>query len=53
LITDEGKIYMVPGMVNDVYYLRFALCAEATEKLHVDYAWSIILKFTDIILTVN
>ena len=53
MIKDDGKIYMVPGIVNDIYYVRFAICAEATEEHHVDYAWNIIKKFTDIILSSN
>ncbi len=53
MITDEGSIYMVPGKVNDLYFLRFAICAASTEEHHVDFAWNIIKRFTDIILPDN
>lgn len=43
-INEEGKIYMVPSKINDVYFLRFAICAATTEQKHIDEAWSIILR---------
>jgi aromatic-L-amino-acid decarboxylase len=51
MITDDGKIYMVPGKVNDLYFMRFAICAATTEELHIDYAWNIIIKYADIIIS--
>ena len=43
-INDEAKIYLVPSKINDVFFLRFAVCASTTEKEHVDYAWNVILS---------
>ena len=49
-ITDEGKIFMVPSKINDVYFLRFAICAASTEKRHVDFAWEVIQKHAETLL---
>lgn len=49
-ITKEGLIFMVPGKVNDVFFLRFAICASSTQQRHIDFAHNIISKHADIIL---
>jgi aromatic-L-amino-acid decarboxylase len=49
-ITKEGLIFMVPGKINDVFYIRFAICASSTETRHIDFAQNIISKHADIIL---
>ncbi len=41
---------MVPGKINDVFYIRFAICASSTETRHIDFAQNIISKHADIIL---
>jgi hypothetical protein len=41
---------MVPSKVNDVYFLRFAVCARTTEREHVEFAWATILKFANLLL---
>ncbi len=43
-INEAGKIYMVPSKINNVYFLRFAVCAVSTEKRHIEEAWNIILN---------
>ncbi|CAF0754777.1 unnamed protein product [Brachionus calyciflorus] len=53
IITQDAKIYMVPSKINDIYFLRFAICASSTEKRHVEFAWENILKHTDILLKNN
>ena len=45
-INEAGKIYMVPSKINNVYFLRFAVCAVSTEKRHIEEAWNIILNWT-------
>jgi hypothetical protein len=45
-ITDEGLIYMVPGKINNVYFIRFSICAESTDYKHIEFAWNIIIKHT-------
>ena len=42
-INDEAKIYMVPSKINDIYFIRFAVCAASSEIVHIDYAWKIIV----------
>ena len=43
-ITEQGKIYMVPSKINDIFFLRFAVCASSTEKNHIEFAWKVILE---------
>ena len=50
-ITDEGLIYMVPGKTNGVYYIRFAVCASTTEKEHIEFSHSVIMKHTEKLLS--
>ena len=52
-ITQDSKIYMVPSKINDIYFLRFAVCASSTETRHIDFAWENILKHTNAILNPN
>ena len=49
-INDEGKIYMVPSKINDIFFLRFAVCAVSTEKEHIEFAWNVIVKNVEKIL---
>ena len=43
-MNDGGKIFMVPSKINDLFFIRFAVCASNTEQSHVDFAWNIVLK---------
>lgn len=52
-ITQDSKIYMVPSKINDIFFLRFAVCAASTESRHIDFAWENILKNTNSILRTN
>lgn len=49
-ITQDAKIYMVPSKINDVYFIRFAVCASSSEQRHIDFAWENILKNAEFIL---
>ena len=42
-INEDGKIHMVPSKINDIYFIRFAVCAASSEIVHIDYAWKIIV----------
>ena len=53
IITNEGLIYMVPGQVNGVYYLRFAICAVSTERRHIEFAYEVIDRNAKTILEQN
>jgi aromatic-L-amino-acid/L-tryptophan decarboxylase len=43
-ITEEGLIYMVPGQIDGIYYLRFAICAASTQKKHIEFAYDVISR---------
>lgn len=44
MISDEGLIYMVPGQINGVYFLRLAICASSTQINHMQFAYDVISK---------
>lgn len=48
-INDAGKIYMVPSKINNVYFIRFAICAYSTAKEHIEFAWEEISKSANLL----
>jgi aromatic-L-amino-acid decarboxylase len=50
-INDNGKIYMVPAKINDIFFIRFAVCASSTEKEHIEFAWNEITRTVDVLLS--
>ena len=43
-LLNDGRIYLVPGMVKGKYYLRYAICAASTAKKDIEYSWNVILE---------
>ena len=41
---------MVPSKVNDVYFIRFTVCASSTEEKHIDFAWETIVRDAETII---
>ena len=41
-ITNDGKIYMVASEINQVFFIRFVVCAASTQENHIDFAWEVI-----------
>ncbi|WAR30449.1 DDC-like protein [Mya arenaria] len=41
-INADGRIHMVPSIVKEVYFLRFAICASRTTSDDVRFAWNVI-----------
>ena len=50
LINSRKKIHLVPTTVNEVYLIRFAVCARTTESSDIEFAWSEILACTNEVL---
>lgn len=44
---------MVPSKINDVFFIRFAVCAVSTEKEHIDFAWNEIVNLANATLKNN
>lgn len=40
LINGRGKVHMVPAKINDVYFLRMAVCSRFTKSEDIDYTWN-------------
>lgn len=38
-INGNGKIYLVPSKINDLYFLRFAVCSRYTQSPDIRYSW--------------
>ena len=41
---------MVPSKINDVYFIRLAVCAASTEKKHIEFAWETIVRHAEAFL---
>lgn len=39
-INGRGKIHLVPSKINDVYFLRMAVCSRFTASEDMDYSWA-------------
>ncbi|XP_071531630.1 aromatic-L-amino-acid decarboxylase isoform X2 [Panulirus ornatus] len=48
-----GVIHLVPSKINDIYFLRFAVCSRLTESQDVQVAWQEVLKQTELVLQKN
>ncbi|XP_076451303.1 aromatic-L-amino-acid decarboxylase-like [Babylonia areolata] len=42
LINESGKLHMVPALLNELYVIRFAICAQNATEDDVNYAWDAI-----------
>ncbi|KAG0710860.1 Aromatic-L-amino-acid decarboxylase [Chionoecetes opilio] len=49
-INDGGIIHMVPAKINNLYFLRFAVCSPQTEEKDVDLAWREVVTQTETLL---
>lgn len=49
-INGRGKIHMVPSKVNDVYFLRMAVCSRFTETADIEYSWKEVAAAADELL---
>lgn len=38
-INGRGKIHLVPSKINDVYFLRMAVCSRFTVAQDIDLSW--------------
>lgn len=39
-INGRGKIHLVPSKINDVYFLRMAVCSRFTVPEDMDLSWN-------------
>lgn len=46
-INGRGKIHMVPSKINDVYFLRMAVCSRFTVSEDMKYSWAEISEASD------
>ena len=42
MINESGKLHMVPALLNEIYVIRFAICAQNASASDVTYAWDFI-----------
>ncbi|XP_061197521.1 aromatic-L-amino-acid decarboxylase-like [Saccostrea echinata] len=42
MINESGKLHMVPALLNEVYVIRFAICAQNAKEEDIEFAWKII-----------
>lgn len=46
-INGRGKIHMVPSKINDVYFLRMAVCSRFTVSEDMEYSWAEVSEAAD------
>lgn len=49
-INGRGNIHLVPSKVDDLYFLRFAVCSRFSEEKDIEYSWNEIKASTDELL---
>ena len=49
-ILEDGRIYLIPAISDDLYFLRFAICAERTTSEDVKFSFDVIRTCADRIL---
>ncbi|CAH0404867.1 unnamed protein product [Chilo suppressalis] len=49
-INGRGKIHLVPSKIDDVYFLRLAICSRFTENSDIDLSWEEIKSCADEVL---
>ncbi|XP_043203648.1 tyrosine decarboxylase-like isoform X1 [Amphibalanus amphitrite] len=49
-INASGKLHMVPASMNDVFVIRFCVCAQNATEKDILYAWTVIVKFAEDLL---
>ncbi|KAG4067045.1 hypothetical protein HA402_000036 [Bradysia odoriphaga] len=52
-INGRGKIHMVPSKINDVYFLRMAVCSRFTTSEDMEYSWNEVSAAADEELMAN
>ncbi|KAK3101688.1 hypothetical protein FSP39_005488 [Pinctada imbricata] len=46
-ILADGRIYLIPAFVRNVYFLRFAICAERTTSEDIQFSFRVIQECLD------
>ncbi|KAK9713017.1 Pyridoxal-dependent decarboxylase conserved domain [Popillia japonica] len=50
-INAKGVVHMVPSKINDIYFLRMAVCSRFTEKEDIDITWKEVRENADLLLS--
>jgi len=45
-----GRIYLIPAISNELYFLRFAICAERITIDDIRYSFSVIKTSVDVVM---
>ena len=48
-----GKIYIIPAIVRDLYFLRLAICAERTTSEDIRRSFEVIKRATDRVMSMH
>ena len=49
-INDEGKIHLTPSTVNEVYFLRVAICSRFANSDDFEDGWKVIRRHAEAVL---
>ena len=46
-IVADGRLYLIPAIARDIYFLRLAVCSERTTSEDIRYSFGVIKSCTD------
>lgn len=49
-IVADGRLYLIPAIARDIYFLRLAVCSERTTSEDIRYSFSVVKSCTDIVM---
>ncbi|XP_060564972.1 aromatic-L-amino-acid decarboxylase-like [Ruditapes philippinarum] len=49
-IVADGRLYLIPAIARDIYFLRLAVCSERTTSEDIRYSFGVIKSCTDIMM---
>lgn len=52
-IIEDKRIFLIPAFDKNVYFLRFAVCAERTNSRDVEYSFGVIRDCANNVLAVH
>lgn len=50
MINEDGRIYMVPSRVDDIFCLRMSVCTPFAQNHDIDFTWKVVTEVADTVL---
>ena len=53
LINEDSRIFLVPSTLDDIFFLRLAICSPDTEEKDIDFSFEVIRELAGRITGTN